>query len=209
MKKAILFIVCSLMLLTIQAQDAASVFKKMPDKYLLLIDSTKKLDLVDLYEAKLVARVKNVFNDTCELKELVDNYLLLESGNTTLEIILLPMINDSKVICTINTVCVPVCDSKISFYTIDWKPLDANAFINSVNASWFVKDGTDKSSDDFINAYLALDINMMQFHFDKDKLILSQTYTTPQYLNKEDRDKVSPFLKEEPKIYRWTHTRFE
>jgi len=42
----------------------------------------------------------------------------------------------------------------------------------------------------------------------KDDTSLAFTYTTPDYLNKEDREKLLPYLRKEPIVYQWTEGKF-
>ena len=133
----------------------------------------------------------------------------LLSGNFSMQIALLKLVNDSKIICLIQTVCAPVCDSQLGFYTVEWKPLNISDFILPVDTFWFIKDDVDKTGEDFINASKSLDMDLMQYRFDPEKLELTQTYTTPQYLSIEDKEAIEPFLKQEPKVFTWEQMRFK
>ena len=54
-----------------------------------------------------------------KLKKLTDDYLFLQTtGSSSMEMKLLPLNDSVKVICVINTVCGPVCDSEISFFIV-------------------------------------------------------------------------------------------
>ena len=190
------------------AQDVALVFKNMPQELIMTVDSVKRLDLMDLYNDGFPARVMNSFNDTVVLKEFTSDYLLLKTGQSVMEVALLPMINDSKIICLINTVCAPVCDSRISFYTTEWKLLPMEVFFTPVESEWFVKEGVDKTGNDYQDLLSMLDMNLMMFHIEKNQFELVQTFTTPDYLSKNEQNKVKSVLKSEPKVFSWNKTRF-
>lgn len=210
MKKYILasFIVLTF-IVSVQAQTASEVFTKMPISLMLSLSNSSRLDLLDMQKAGKAAIIKNEFGDSCSIEQLADDYLQLKSGTSSTEIILLPMINDSKVVCLIQTECAPICDSRIEFYSTSWKQLDAKAFINPVNKEWFIKENVNLDDTTIYDNYIALSIPLMQFHYDKEKKVLTQTYTTLSYLNVEDREKMDAYLKSEPKTYQWTLTRFE
>ena len=208
MKKVALFFL-GLLSICCKAQDISSVFGNMPKDLILLVDSIPRQDLLDLYKSNMSANIKDKLNGKVTLSTLTDDFIELHSGNFSMQIALLRLVNDSKVILLIQTVCAPVCDSQLSFYTIDWKPLDASDFILPANASWFIKDDTDKTGENFINASKSLDMDLMLFRFNPENLELTQTYTTPQYLSQEDRETIKPFLKQEPKIFVWRKTGFK
>jgi hypothetical protein len=167
------------------------------------------LDIVDLYNAGRAARIVNNLGDTSRLISLNENYLALTTGNLQLEMALLPMINDSKIICVIKTVCAPVCDSRVSFYTTDWKLMDSSVFFNPVEKNWFILDGVDRNDEYFKTFEEALDMDLMQFGFENDGFSLIQIYTTPQYLSPDIRGKSDKYLKNEPKKYTWNKIRYE
>jgi hypothetical protein len=119
------------------------------------------------------------------------------------------MVNDSKVVCLIRTVCAPACDSNLEFYTIGWKKLNAEVLITPADKKQFMKDGVDPNEQKVRNALIPLDISLMQFHYDSGSRRLLQYYNTPQYLSADDREKVMPYLKDAPVVFKWNQTRFE
>jgi len=208
MKKVALFF---LVLLSIccNAQNVSSVFGNMPKDLILLVDSTLRQNLMDFHKNGISDNIKDKLDGKITLNRLNDDFMELISGNFSIQIALLKLVNDSKIICLIQTVCAPVCDSRLSFYTIDWKLLNPSDFILPVNFLWFIKDDIDKTGEDFMNVSKSLDLDLMQFRIDPEKFELTQTYTTPQYLSKEDREVLEPFLKREPKVFVWEKMGFK
>ncbi len=210
MKKIKLFIllICSLCSVA-KAQNMTSVFSSMPDKMMLPLDSIQRLDIIDLFNAGRAAQLVNRLGDTTSLVVFQDNYVQIKSGNLQFEIALLPMINDSKIISVIKTVCAPVCDSKISFYSMEWKPLASDIFLTPATPGWFITDRVDRNDEYFKSFKNALDMDMMQFSFEDKGLSLVQKYNTPQYLSPDVRMKADKYLKKESKRYTWNQIRFE
>jgi len=208
MKKVALFFF-GLLSICCHAQNISSVFGNMPKDLFLLVDSVQRQDLIDLYNNTLSENIKDQLNGEVALDSLEGDFMELHSGNFSMQIALLKLVNDSKIILLNRTVCAPVCDSRLSFYTVNWKPLNTSDFISPVNASWFIKDGVGKTGENFINASKSLDMDLMQFRFDPENLELIQSYTTPQYLSKEDRTAIEPFLKQKPKVFIWKKTGFK
>ena len=200
MKRLYWIVLLGSMIASLNAQTAKDVFTTFPDPSLLPLSTNARLDLIDLFQANQNTVVENDLGDTISVLQLQDDYIHIQSGNSDTEIIILSMINESKVICVIQTISIPVQDSNLEFYTINWKKLDSKAFINPVDKSWFIKE-----SDDFP----ALDISLMKFHYDPEKQTLLQTYTTPSYLSIEDQKRIEGHIKESNKEYKWNGVRFE
>jgi len=191
-----------------QGQTASELFVKLPEPALLPLTVSDRLDLIDLYKAGEKATVKNSFEDSCSIIRLTDNYLQIQTGKNTTELFLLPMINDSKIVGLIQTVCAPVCDSRLEFYTTTWKKLAPSVFITFAGKNDFLKDSVNIDNEEVKNVLIPLDISLMQLHYDPEKQELQQYYTTPKYLSEPDRAKIKPYLKEAPKLFKWNLTRF-
>ena len=188
------------MITSLNAQTAKEAFITFPDPSLLPLNTNTRMDLMDLFQINQNAVIENDLGDSISIRQMQDDYIQIQSGNSDTEIIILHMINESKVICVIQTISTPVPDSNLDFYTINWKKLDAKAFINPVDKSWFIKEGDD---------FPALDISLMKFHYDPEKQILLQTYTTPSYLSIEDQKRIEGHIKESNKGYKWNGIQFE
>ena len=209
MKKITGLLFACLLSLCCSAQDMTTIFGNMPNEMILLVDSIQRQDLMDLYKDGKTTTIKGKLEETITLTSFNNDFLEIKSGNSVIQIALLNLVNNSKVICFIQTVCAPVCDSRLSFYTLDWEPLEVSDFIQPEDFSWFIKDDADKNSEDFIHALKLLDMDLMQFSFNPETLSLTQTYTTPQYLSKEDREKIELYLKQEPRIFEWKKMKFQ
>jgi len=202
-------LIMSLAINIVEGQTIGELFIKSPEPEFLLLTASDRMDLIDLYKDGKNATVKNRFRDSCSLLRLTDDYIQLKTGNNTIELFLLSMINDSKIVGLINTVCAPVCDSSIEFFTTNWRKLSSSVFINIAGKTVFLKDGVDREDEKVKNALILLDISLMKFHYEPEKKELQQFFTTPDYLSEDDRREVRAYLKVTPKIYRWNSTRFE
>lgn len=121
----------------------------------------------------------------------------------TIEIKLLPLINDSQIICVIRTVCADVCDSQLQFYTTKWIPINQGDLFPKKDKDWFIRSDVDKNSEEFKNAYAALDMNPIKMELSPKDTSLSAYYDIKKYLSEEDYKKIEPFLLENPKIFHW------
>jgi hypothetical protein len=191
-----------------QAQEISVYFLSMPGELILPLDVNRKKELVDTYRDAGRAEINNPFNDTVVLRQMTERYLLMQSGVSRTEIALLAMSNQSKIICIVNTVCAPVCDSRIHFYSTDWKLLDTGDFFSPEKTSDFFRECPDETETDLVQSCLS-DISLMQYHINPADLSLEQTYNTPQYLDSETALKIKPCLRETPAIFHWTKNRYQ
>ena len=122
---------------------------------------------------------------------------------------LLPLVNNTFVICQVVTVNGPVADSRVSFISPDWILLDATDMLTPVAADWFIREAADKSSVTYIESTSRLDMDLFRFQLNPDDYTLTLTYTTPEYLDKETQKKLKPFLKDAPKVFTWKKSSFE
>lgn len=190
-------------------QTAGELFVRFPELKSLALNTSDRLDLMDLYKAGEKATVKNRFGDSCSILRLTDDYLQIQTGKSQLELFILPMINDSKIVGLIQTVCAPVCDSHLEFFTIAGKKLKANSFISVADKYTFLKEGINREDEKVENALIPLDISLMRFHYNPEKQELSQYYHTPDYLSEDEKELVKAYLKENPQLYQWNLMRFE
>ena len=210
MKRLIFSILICALALGVKAQEMDALFISMPDQNIPQLENAWRKDLVDLYKSGKDATLKNTMNGSSSLKKLTSDYLLLQATErSSIEMKLLPLVNNTNVICMIRTVNGPVADSQIEFFTTEWQPLAISDLFTPVDADWFIKDDTDKNSNAFQDAASRLDMDLIQYTLSPDNLTLTATYTTPLYLSKEDRKAVIPFIKESPKVYTWEKYHFK
>lgn len=210
MKRLIFSILICVFALGTKAQDMAAVFISMPDQNIPQLENAWRKDLVDLYKTGKEARLKNTMNGFSSLDSLTSDYLSLKATERSIiEMKLLPLVNNTNVICLIRTVNGPVADSQIEFFTTDWEPLAASDLFTPVDADWFIKEDTDKNSNAFQDAASRLDMDLIQYNLSPANLTLTATYMTPQYLSQEDRKMVTPFIKDSPKVYTWEKFHFK
>ncbi|MDR1122164.1 MAG: DUF3256 family protein [Dysgonamonadaceae bacterium] len=199
---------CLLSILNLKAEEISVYFLSMPNKILPSLDIVRKKELLDAQKDSTHATIKNLFNDTLVLQQMTDNYLSIQSGIAQTEIALLTMTNQSRIICVIQTFCAPVCDSHIHFYTTQWKLLNTTDFFIPEKTAWFFKENPDETGKILIQSLLS-DISLTTYHLNPDDLSLTQTYNTPQYLDKETALQIKPYQKETPRIFNWVRNQYQ
>ena len=211
MKSKIVFTVflLSFAVRAVQAQTASELFVKLPESTFLTLTVSDRLDLINMYKAGEKATIKNLLGDSCSILNLTDDFLQVKTSENTMELFLLPMINDSKIVGLIQTVCAPVCDSYLEFYTTSWKKLAASVFITFAGKNDFLKEGINPEDENVKNALIPLDISFIKLHYEPEKQELQQYYTSIEYLSETDRAKVKQYFNEKPKQFKWNLARFE
>jgi len=209
MKTVLLITVCFLSVLSGWSQDMKSVFIAMPDSITPLLTKVNKEDFVDFLASDMKAEVRNRFDGTAEMKVLTDDYTLVKTSEIgTLEMKLLPINDSIKVICMVRTVCASACDSDIRFYTSDWKQeLDKKEYLELPASETFFLPKDSLNEEDVLIRQKA-DMHLMKASLSKDDASLTFIYTTPDYLNKEDKEKMSRHLNQTPVAFQWKDGKF-
>lgn len=201
--KIVLALVSSATILSLHSnpQSAKDVFLSMPESTFLYLTSFNRMNLLNSYSINpMQASILNAFGDTITLKNLTKNYLLLKIQNASLQLIILPMINKSKIYCIIYTICELACDSFIEFYSVSWEQLQTNLFIKPIIKSYFIDENFNNTS---------LDISFIQFIYNPKTLLLQQIYNvTNLSLGIEDQQQKQNFLKKNTKTYKWNGFQF-
>lgn len=186
----------------IPAQNLRELFVNMPTELLPLLKQNDRLDLIDLYDAKMSTPVTNRLDGKSRLKELTGDYLLLSlSASSSMQIKMLPTQNGDTLLCVVNTVLAEAADSRINFYGKDWQPVDGKLFDSPAIADFLLPS-------DSVNEVLEFaDIYLVELRLSPDDNTLVAEYTQPRYMSKEEKERIMPLLR---KIsYEWNGISFQ
>jgi hypothetical protein len=193
-----------------KAQNINELFFKMPEDLVVQLDEAWRKDLVELYTSGKNATLENTMHGKSTLQKLTDNYLLLQNtAQSTIEMKLLPLVNNTNIICFISTVYAPVGDSKIRFFTTEWEELNSADLFTPATKESFYKEKINKESYDFMVAVSLLDMDLVKYSLNVDNTELNAEYTTPMYLDSESKEKVYSVLSDKQKTYEWKKSRYE
>jgi hypothetical protein len=124
MSRLISIVTLAVMLLPLMgsARTISDFFASEPGKIFPLLTRTHRLDMVDYYNSGQDVDMVNNLEGVSKFRDLDSTYLMVAtSGGKTVEMLLLTSGKDS-LIAVIETAKLPVCDSRISFWTTDWQP---------------------------------------------------------------------------------------
>ena len=209
MRRYVSFFALLFCFLSVFGQDMKTVFVAMPDSLTPLLTKVNKEDCIDFLASNMKAEVKNRFDKPAEMKVLTEDYMQLQmTENSTLEMKLLPLNDSVKVVCMVKTVCALACDSNIHFYSSDWKEeLSSADFLQKPSQDAFFLQA-DPASEEYVLARKTADVNLMKAVLSKEDATLTFIYTTPDYMNKETREKLEPNLRKEPVVLKWQEGKF-
>ena len=124
-----------------QAQSLKDLFLQMPTEVCPALNEYNRREIVDNQKNGKEMRTQNVFQTTSIMQSLTDDYAVLTvTGNSEKVMRLLTKTDGTKIIMVINTVfCDGTPDASVSFYSIDWQPLDATLYIAEPTSDDFRK----------------------------------------------------------------------
>lgn len=190
------------------AQQMRSVFVNLPDSIEPLLTKVNREDCVDFLDSNMKAQVKNRFDRAAELKILTKDYLQMQLTDvSTLELKLLPLKDSVMVIGLIKTVCSSACDSRIRFFDTSWNELETSEFFRLPSEDSFYAQ-VDSVGDEYAQLRSETDLYLTKMAFSSNNSTLTITYTTPDYLNKDNREKLVPYLKTQSVVMDWEEGRF-
>ena len=189
--KKLNFILILLLLIcgNLPAQSLKDLFLKMPVELLPLLKENDRLDLIDLYEAKMNIPVTNRLDGKSSIKMLTDNYMYLTlSASSSMQIKMLTDVNGDTLLCVVNTVSAEAADSRIRLYKNDWQPVENGFFDTPAIADFFIQSDSTKEALELADIYL-VELNLSP----EDNTLVAE-YTLPRYMNKEDAARILPLL---------------
>ena len=175
---------------------AKEVFATAPDSIFPLLTTNNRLDCIDLIENNMKATVKNKLEQKAEMTALTDSYLQIKPSERS--VVEIKMLNDS-VFCLINTCLGPAPDSRISFFTRDWKPYETT--FPMPHATDFWKSVPDSLAREANFAQRSLeDLLLIHISADKENTELTLTIQTSELSGKE-KEIAQKYV--QPLRYRW------
>ena len=122
----------------VHCEGIADVFTSMPDSIYPLLTAKNRKDMVDFYNNKMEAKVRNRLNDYARLDTLTNQYLhLTPSPSSEVVMRLLETSDSTTVICLVQTVTKPIRDSRLKFYDSQWRQLSSVSLPTPATADFF------------------------------------------------------------------------
>lgn len=197
MKKIVTLLVALGFSLSMYAQEAKTLFVQMPDSLSPWLTAINRADCIDFLESKMRAQVENRFGRKSEMTALSSDYIHVRlAPEVDWQMKLLATGDSTRVICVVTTVYAPVCDSRVEFFTTDWKPVPASRFLTLPRLTDFLLPATNPEDSIVLDrAVASLDMLLLKADLSQADETLTFTLTTPEYVEKETAEKLKPFIR--------------
>ena len=202
--KSILINLLLLLSITTAGQTAGDLFRSMPsgllpgvsegNKTMLLVDSGNNSVPYALGEISKIAHEKDFLQ-------------VRTSAAGDLQIKLLPLSDDSLIVCLIQTVCAGVCDSRISFFSTTWQELDQRMFLPELSKEIFFN-SSKKNSDNYNYAVSLPDIYPISAKFTKTGTDLTLKLHYRERLTEDQIAEILPYLESDTFLLKWENGTF-
>ena len=190
----------------VRAEDLRSLFINMPDSIMPALTKSERMDFLDYMDSNMKARVQNKLGGESEMVELKDNMLSVKTSQPgRLDMVLFNKKDGKSLICIIRTVTARYPDSRITFYTEDWKPVPLKGLIELPQFDDYLTKEALKA--DSLSYFKKQSMLRMQSIIPVDGA-LEFRYTSLDYIG-EDAERYKTWIKPEPIRYVWTGKRFK
>ena len=186
-------------------QKIDDVFKSMPNEFLPAFDEANKtMLLVDTSLSVIPYPLGEI-----EKLEYSDTFLSVRTSEVgTLQIKILPLVNNTQIIALIKTVCAKkMCDSNIRFFSDKWEEIDKSSILHPIPPLTFF-DETKLNDPEFKWAISHIDIYPLNYQFMKGSDDLRVKFDIEEYLSPKDFQKVEPYIKSETLDLVWNKSMF-
>lgn len=125
------FILQSSVCISLKAQTMREVIKQMPDTILPMLTPGNLLDFPDFLDSGMKAELTNRLGGISEMLILTDDFTAIQvTKSSSVQLKLLPQ-GKQNILCVVHTYSMndSISDSRIQFYTTDWKPLKSTKYL--------------------------------------------------------------------------------
>ena len=206
MKRLLTVMILALAVTAVRAEDLRTLFTGMPDSIMPALTRSDRMDFLDYMDSGMKARVRNKLGGESVMTQFEENMLtVVTSGAGRMDMVLFRMKNGSNLICIVNTVTAKYDDSRLSFFTEDWRPVPTEQFIELPSIDDYLTKEALKN--DSIDDFMKRSMLRLQSIVPVDGA-LEFRYTSLDDLG-QDADKYRNWFKPTPIRYTWNGKKFK
>lgn len=189
-----------------RAADLRTLFISMPDSITPTLTKSDRMDFLDYMDSGMKASARNKLGGESVMTRFEDNMLSIQTSRSgRMDMLLLKKGKDETLICIVRTVNAKYEDSRLSFFTEDWKSVPADELIElPVIDDYLTKDALKNDSLDYFKKKSML---RLQSIVPVDGA-LEFRYTSLDDLG-EDADKYRDWFKPTPLRFNWNGKTFK
>ena len=206
MKRFATIIILALMATAGRADNLRTLFITMPDSITPTLTKSDRLDFLDYMDSGMKARVRNKLGGESVMTRFDEDMLSIQTSQSgRMDMLLLKRGKDENLICIIRTVNAKYEDSRLSFFTEDWKSVPADELIElPVIDDYLTKEALKNDSLDYFKKMSML---RLQSIVPADGA-LEFRYTSLDDLG-QDADKYRDWFKTTPLRFNWNGKTFK
>ena len=202
MRKTFLLLFMLAVSATMTARSMRSLWISMPPSVIPYLDKSKRLEMLDLIDIKAIAEVSNALGEPCRIDTLTGSFLSVQlSDVSSLQMKLLPTSERDTILCLVQSYAAQAVDSRISFYSLDWKELP----VPQPDLSLLIVRPDTMTTEEFTACKKLLDPLLVSFSLSAERNELTATLS-PTLLSKEERDRIEPIIMQ--RKYKWNGLTF-
>ena len=189
-----------------RAADLRTLFVSMPDSILPTLTKSDRMDFLDYMDSGMKARVRNKLGGESVMTQFEENMLSIQTSQAgRFDLVLLKKGKNETLICIIRTVNAKYDESRLSFFTEDWKPVPTEQLIELPKLDDYLTKEALKS--DSLDVFKKKSMLRLQSIVPVDGA-LEFRYTSLDDLG-EDADKYRSWFKPTPLRYTWNGKTFK
>ena len=124
MRKLLLGLCLAAMPITMMAQQVCKMWVSMPASVAGALEKSGRQELLDLKQMKKTATIAGPLGEKCSIDTLTADFLSVRMNDVyTLQMKMLPTSSGDSLLCLVQTYAGPQPESRIAFYSPDWKVL--------------------------------------------------------------------------------------
>ena len=124
MRKLLFGLCLAAMPITMMAQQVCKMWVNMPTSVAGALEKSGRQELLDLKQMKKAATIAGPLGERCSIDTLTADFLSVRMNDVyTLQMKMLPTSSGDSLLCLVQTYAGPQPESRIAFYSPDWKAL--------------------------------------------------------------------------------------
>lgn len=124
MRKLLFGLCLAAMPITMMAQQVCKMWVNMPTSVAGALEKSGRQELLDLKQMKKTAAIAGPLGEKCSIDTLTADFLSVRMNEVyTLQMKMLPTSSGDSLLCLVQTYAGPQPESRIAFYSPDWKAL--------------------------------------------------------------------------------------
>lgn len=206
MKRFATIMILALVATAGRAADLRTIFISMPDSIVPTLTKSDRMDFLDYMDSGMKAKARNKLGGESVMTRFEENMLSIQTSPAgRMDMVLLKKGKSETLICIIRTVSAKYEDSRLSFFTEDWKPVSTADIIElPAIDDYLTKEALKNDSLDYFER---LSMLRLQSIVPVDGA-LEFRYTSLDDLG-QDADRYRAWFKPVPIRYVWNGKRFK